>query len=111
MLPLTLIFLLNIALVIVVLLSIIRRKKVGANLIESIRQLGGLALAWGAFSTVIGLYFAFKSLEELKNTVPFEVIMGGLKVALITVIYGLIIFIVSLVSFLGLRTANDKLVS
>ena len=108
MFPLTLLFLTNLVLIGLVLFSTIQKKKVNPNLLETIRQLGGLALAWGVFSTVIGLFFAFGSLEELKNTVPFEVIMGGLKVALITALYGLLIFIVSLIAFIGLRVLNKN---
>lgn len=111
MFPLTLILLANLGLITFVLLSSIQKKKVHPNVLETIRQLGGLALAWGAFSTLIGLFFAFGSLEQLKDTVPFEVIMGGLKVGLITVIYGFIIFIISLIAFLGLRMINKNTAS
>lgn len=106
--PLTLILLANLGLIIFALIAKLQKKKVKGNILEMIRQLGGLALAWGVFSTVIGLFFAFSSLEEIKETLPFQVIMGGLKVALITALYGLIIFIFSIVSFIGLKSMTDN---
>jgi len=104
----TLIFLINLGLIIYVLLTRLQKKKINQNTLEAIRQLGGLALAWGVFSTVIGLFFAFGDLERMKETLPFNVIMGGLKVALITALYGLIIFLISLFSFIGLKALTNN---
>ena len=106
--PLTLVLLINLGLSIFVVVAVLQKKKLNKNFLEAIRQLGGLALAWGAFSTLIGLFFAFDSLEGMKETLPLNVIMGGLKVALITVLYGLIIFILSLISFIGLRSMMNN---
>lgn len=109
---LTLIFLINLSLIIFVLIAKLQKKTVKENILEIIRQLGGLALAWGIFSTVIGLFFAFDDLAGMKETLPLNVIMGGLKVALITILYGLIIFMISLISFIGLKSmmknSSDK---
>jgi biopolymer transport protein ExbB/TolQ len=54
------------------------------------------------------LFFAFGDLERMKETLPFNVIMGGLKVALITTLYGLIIFLISLFSFIGLKALTNN---
>jgi hypothetical protein len=101
---LSLILLINLSLILFVLISRLQKKPVKENVLETIRQLGGLALAWGVFSTVIGLFFAFDDLAGMKETLPLYVIMGGLKVALITILYGLIIFMISILSFIGLRS-------
>jgi biopolymer transport protein ExbB/TolQ len=106
--PLTLLLLINLGLSIFVIIAILQKKKLNRNFLEAIRQLGGLALAWGVFSTVIGLFFAFDDLAGMKETLPLYVIMGGLKVALITILYGLIIFIFSLISFIGLRSMTNN---
>jgi hypothetical protein len=106
--PLTLILLVNLGLIIFALITKFQKKTIKGNILEMIRQLGGLALAWGVFSTVVGLFFAFDALEGMKETLPLAVIMGGLKVALITIIYGLIIFIFSLISFIGLRSMTNN---
>ena len=92
--PLTLIFLINLGLIIFVIITRLQKKKLNKNILEAIRQLGGLALAWGLFSTLVGLFFAFDALAGMKETLPLYVIMGGLKVALITILYGLIIFMI-----------------
>jgi hypothetical protein len=108
MAPLTFIFLIIIGLIAFSVLSLIQKKEINQKIFEFIRQLGGFALAWGTFGTIVGLYFAFKSLSEMKETLPMNVIMGGLKVGLITVIYGLIIFMISLAAFVGLRAVNKN---
>ena len=106
--PLTLIFIINIGVIIFVLITQLQKKKVKENVLETIRQLGGLALAWGVFSTVIGLFFAFDDLAGMKETLPLYVIMGGLKVGLITILYGLLIFMISLIAFIGLKSMSNN---
>ena len=105
--PLSLILFINLGLIIFVIITKLQKKKLNRNFLEAIRQLGGLALAWGVFSTVVGLFFAFEDLARMKETLPLYVIMGGLKVALITILYGLIIFMISLISFIGLRSMTN----
>ena len=108
MFPLALLFLTILGLIGFASVRAIQKKKNDIASLELIRQLGGLALAWGVFSTVIGLFFAFGALEETKDIIPFQVIMGGLKVALITALYGLIIFLISLAAFIGLRMISKS---
>jgi hypothetical protein len=62
---------------------------------EWIKQVGGFALAFGAFSTLVAFFQAFGDLAATPVEIPFQVIMGGLKVALITVLYGFGIFLFS----------------
>ena len=111
MAPLSFIFLIIIGLIAFAVLSAIQKKRINEMILEFIRQLGGLALAFGTFGTIVGLYFAFKSLSEMEETLPLNVIMGGLKVGLITVIYGLIIFLISLVASIGLQALNKNSVN
>ncbi len=108
MTPLSFIFLIIIGLIGFAFVSAIQKKRINEKVLEFIRQLGGFALAWGTFGTIIGLYFAFKSLSEMSETLPLNVIMGGLKVGLITVIYGFIIFMVALAAFIGLQAVNKN---
>lgn len=63
---------------------------------EWINEIGLLALAIGALGQIIGLYGAFKGIEEM-GEVSQQMMAGGLKVSSITTIYGLIIYIISLV--------------
>lgn len=92
-----------IAIVGIIILTLIRGEDSKSKWFEVIKQLGGFALAWGAFSTLVGLYEAFSDLEQMKETLPFNVIMGGLKVAMITTLYGFGIFLFSQLALLILR--------
>jgi hypothetical protein len=79
------------------------------NWLEAVKHFGGFALALGTFGTLAGLFMAFDALENSEQVIPFQVIMGGLKVALINVLYGLIVFFISMISYitLKLRQANQ----
>ena len=60
-----------------------------------VKEIGSFALAFGFFGTILGLLQMFDALSG--GTIPQEVICAGLKVNLITLIYGIIIYLVSLV--------------
>lgn len=106
MAPLTLILTINVALIIFVAFRQIMKNSVHPNWLEAIRQIGGLALAFGVMSTIWGLFFAFGALEESKEVIQFNVIMGGLKVGLITALYGLWIFLPSLLAYIILKSLS-----
>jgi hypothetical protein len=69
--------------------------------IETFKHVGGFALAAGAFGTLVGLFQAFDAIEGSKDVIPFPVICGGLKVGLITVIYGLIVYMITLLFYIA----------
>ena len=60
-----------------------------------VKEIGSFALAFGFFGTILGMMQMFEVLSL--GPVPQEVICAGLKVNLITSIYGIIIYLVSLV--------------
>lgn len=60
------------------------------------KELGLLALTFGILGQIIGLYGAFKGIQDM-GQVSQQMMVGGLKVSLITTIYGLLIYILSLV--------------
>ncbi len=96
-------FIANLVLIVITVLQIVQKKNVNQKLIEIGKQLGGLSLALGVFGTVMGLFQAFDALENSKDVIPFQVIMGGLKVAIITLLYGLIAYCISLVAYIILK--------
>ena len=106
MFPLLLLFVLNIGIFIYILITMIQKKPFNPKWLEAIKQIGGLAAAYGTFGTLIGLFFAFDALEALEVMIPLQVIMGGLKVALVTVLYGLIIFCLSLLAYIILKLVS-----
>jgi hypothetical protein len=101
--PITLCLIVIVCLVVYVFVLLAQKKRISLTLIEAIKQIGVLALAWGIFSTIAGLFQAFDALEAIKEMLPFQVIMGGMKVALITALYGLIVFILSMLAYVILK--------
>jgi hypothetical protein len=108
MVPLTLLFTINIFIFFHVLSAIIRKKEIHTNWLESIKQIGGLAAAWGTWSTILGLFQAFDALENSPEVIPFPVICGGLKVASLTVLYGLAIYCISLLAYITIKLVNQR---
>jgi len=68
-----------------------------------VKDLGILALSFGILGQIIGLYGAFKGIEQL-GQVSQEMMAGGLKLSSITTMYGLLIYILSIV----LRLINKQ---
>lgn len=64
--------------------------------LSHIKILGLIALVTGIFAQLIGLYKALASIERAADISP-GIIFGGLKVSMITTIYGIIIYLLSLV--------------
>lgn len=108
MIPLAFLLFADLGLIGFVLLRTIQKKGYNSTILELIRQIGALAFVWGLLSTMIGLYFAFDDLSKMTETLPLNVIMGGLKVGLITALYGSIILTVSLVAYIGLRIRGNN---
>jgi len=106
---LTLLFMSNLIVFVYVLVKYFIGKMVPSQLLETIKQIGTLALAWGTLSSLVGLFHAFDALEASREIIPFQMIMGGLKVSLITVMYGLIIFCISLIGYIVLALMSQKL--
>jgi biopolymer transport protein ExbB/TolQ len=109
MFPLFLMLVANFCIIVYLLLARSQKKQFNNKWLEAIKQIGGLAAVWGVFGTIIGLFQAFDSLEAMKEILPFQVIMGGLKVAVITAIYGLSIYCISLLVYILLKLTNKNL--
>jgi hypothetical protein len=61
-----------------------------------VKELGILALTFGILGQLIGLYTAFNAMEQTPEISP-SMLAGGLKISMITTLYGFLIFIVSLI--------------
>lgn len=61
-----------------------------------VKEIGLFALAFGFFGTILGLQQAFDDISA-SGPIPQQVLCAGLKVALISTIYGIIIYMVSLI--------------
>ena len=78
---------------------------VAAVLKKDVKEIGLLALALGILGQLIGLMGAFEGIEAMGG-VSQSIIVGGLKVSSITSIYGLLIYIVSLIVQVAKRFLN-----
>jgi hypothetical protein len=108
MAPITLLLLVDIAIVLYIIFSRIRKKEVSHRLIESVKQVGGLAAAFGTLGTLAAFFMAFNALEASEKIIGFQIIMGGMKVALITVIYGLLVFCFALGAYILLKVTTKN---
>jgi hypothetical protein len=106
MIPIDFIAIINAGLFAYILYVFISKKNVPNSSLEFFKQLGLLALAWGVFGTILGLFAAFNALEQLKDPLPFNIISGGLKVSLLTVLYGFIIYLISMAVYLIFKLAG-----
>jgi biopolymer transport protein ExbB/TolQ len=72
-----------------------------------IRHIGLLALVLGVFGQLIGLYQAFDAIQEMGSVAP-AMLAGGLKVSMISTLYGLLIYIISLLIWFVLKTLKKQ---
>lgn len=90
---------------IVVLFFIIRyitkKEKTDSDL-QLIKSSGLLAAMTGILGQLIGLYQAFQAISEAGSVSP-GIVAEGLGISMITTIYGLLIYIVSMIFWLFLR--------
>ena len=65
-----------------------------ALVINDIKAIGIFAIVWGIFGQSIGLFSALQAIEAAPDVSP-AMIFGGLKVSMITTLYGSFIFLFS----------------
>ena len=63
--------------------------------LKFVKEAGLLALVVGILGQLIGLFEAFKALESYEVQASTAMIMGGLKVSMITTLYGFLIFVIA----------------
>jgi hypothetical protein len=108
MIPIDLIAIFNLVIIGYVLFRLISTQSLLSKPLELLKHLGGFAMAWGAFGTLVGLFAAFNSLEALAEPLPVNVIYGGLKVSLITFLYGTLVYLISLLAYIIFK-ATEKI--
>jgi flagellar motor component MotA len=92
----------NLAFIGYLIFSHITKQTMSEKALHALKHVGGFAVAWGAFSTLIGLFEAFRWLENAKEMVSHSIFFGGMRVAVITTLYGFIVYLISLVSYIAL---------
>ncbi len=75
--------------------------------VNEIVQVGLFALVFGIFGQCLGLYSAFVAIQEMGDVSP-ALLAGGLKVSMITTLYGFFIFLLSYISWFVLKLKAAK---
>jgi hypothetical protein len=78
------------------------------NIVLAIRFLGGFAVVWGVLGQGIGIYEACVAIQEMEDVSP-ALLAGGFQVSMITVLYGLIIFLISRIIWFILKARYNSL--
>lgn len=104
MAPLTFMFSVNLIMFIYILLT----KDFESNLVAAFKHIGFLIFAFGMFGTLVGFLQMFDALESMKDSLPLSVISGGVKVALLNVLYGAGYFCLSLTGYIVLKILSKK---
>lgn len=68
-------------------------KLAALRMIKYGKSIGLLAMVTGILGQLIGLYSAFSVIAEVKDVSP-QLVYGGIKVSMITTLYGIFIFII-----------------
>ena len=63
--------------------------------LKHIKTIGSFAFIFGILGQLIGLYQVFGAIQELGDVAP-ALLMGGLKVSMITTFYGFLIYMLAL---------------
>jgi len=78
--------------------------------LKYLRSFGLLAFVIGILGQMIGLFSAFTAIEQAMDVSP-AIMAGGLKVSMITPMYGMVIFVISyifwlVIDYIASRQAN-----
>jgi hypothetical protein len=77
--------------------------EIAVRKISYIKAVGLFGLMVGILEQLIGLYQAFVAIEMIGEISP-AMLAGGIKVSMISTIYGMIIYVISYLIWLGLST-------
>jgi biopolymer transport protein ExbB/TolQ len=104
----TLIFLINIALAVRAFIFInndrFDNSAAAMRAVDTIKYLGVIVLTLGILGQVIGLYEAFKVIEQMGEEISANLLAGGLKVSSVTTLLGLSYFVLSYASWVFIRS-------
>jgi biopolymer transport protein ExbB/TolQ len=108
---LTLVFIAMIAVAVINGLAVFKEEneqiEVLVRRLSYIKSVGLFALIVGILFQLMGLVGAFQAIEQVGSVSP-AMLAGGLKVSIITTIYGLIIYVISYLIWMGLSFKLKK---
>ncbi|NBC64295.1 MAG: hypothetical protein GVY07_01360 [Bacteroidetes bacterium] len=70
--------------------------------VSLVKEIGIFGFVFGIFGQFLGLYQAFTAIEAAGDVSP-ALLAGGLKVSMITTLYGMIIFVIAWLLYFGLK--------
>ena len=109
---LTIIFVCMIAVAVVNSLSLIKGNEddvaTAFRKLTYIKSIGLFALIIGVLGQLIGLFSAFEAIESMNVDVSPSLLAGGFKVSMITTLYGMLIYAISLIIWFGLSLMLKK---
>jgi len=79
------------------------KKEANLNDLALIKSIGLLAMVIGILGQLIGLFSAFQAIEQMGSVAP-AILAGGIKVSMITTMYGMIIYAVSLILWMASKS-------
>jgi len=74
--------------------GVLQRKQDNTKTIALLSSIGFFVVAWGILGQTIGLIGAFDSIQAVGD-ISMEVLAGGLKVSLLTTVFGILTFLFS----------------
>ena len=104
---LTLLLLLILALSARVLLALGKEGVDSLGQISNIKSIGLFSLVFGILGQLIGLFSAFGTIAQVGSVSP-DMLAAGVRVSMITTIYGVIIFLISHVIWMLLKIRLSK---
>lgn len=92
--------------------SMILKNKSGngqlVNRLGYLKSIGLFGLVVGVFAQLLGLYEAFHAIQQMEDVAP-SMLAGGLRVSMITNLYGVFIFLLSYLMWFGLVFIQSRL--
>lgn len=76
--------------------------------IKYVKSIGLFALIIGVLAQLIGFYQAFSAIEQVGSISP-KMMFGGIKISLISTIYGVIIYLISFLLWLGSTLVIERM--
>lgn len=104
MAPLTILFAINVLLFGYILV----KKQYNSTLTDVFKHIGILIFVYGVAGTLTGFLQMFDALEAMKETLPLSVISGGVKVAILNVLYGAAYFCLIQIGYIVLKLLGFK---
>ncbi|MCG2588143.1 MotA/TolQ/ExbB proton channel family protein [Rhodohalobacter sp. WB101] len=98
-----------VALIATAVYSLIKIKRDGSSSksVSLVKEIGIFGFIFGIFGQFLGLYQAFNAIEAAGDVSP-ALLAGGLKVSMITTLYGMTIFVIAWLFYFGLKLLTGR---